>query len=317
MLISLICSAGFAGTTVPNITDHKFDTTSTDDWGKSGWVTDFTNSSYYDTFNNTNRTGFNPYQNLTNVSTEYGRTNGENFDAEEIGIFIKDNMLYFGLQTDFNLKRGYETSNYTRYYAGDFIFNFDNNRTNPDKTFFGDNRDRDSFAFRFAVKDDNTVNLTLIADKTNTGLNGSLPTVYPNLNYNKIWKISDSSTEQQKQSRQDFIGAGHYTYNSAPDSTTANGLHTIEAAVNLNSLEDNLKNLFNTWAQDYTSVTMYWQPECGNDFLAARSDFSYSPGGNVPEPATLLLFGMGLIGAGALGRKKASKRIEADRKSVV
>jgi hypothetical protein len=118
-------------------------------------------------------------------------------------------------------------------------------------------------------------------------------------NYSTDWGISASTLSQE------FQDAGKYV-----KSDSINGKYTIEAAIDLNDLQGELLNIFTSFAS--TSVTMYWQPSCGNDFLAVRSDFDFTPndvppGSAVPEPATLLLFGMGLLGAGAYGRKRQKK----------
>jgi len=120
-------------------------------------------------------------------------------------------------------------------------------------------------------------------------------------NYGKSWEVTGADYQQ-------LFKSGVYSNNSKYNySTSCNGLHTIEAAIDLNQISGNLSNLFSTWDDTYSSVTMYWQPECGNDFLAARSAFKYTTS-QTPEPGTYILLGMGLIGFGILGRKQLKKK---------
>ena len=275
-LFFLITSLAFAA---PNINDGYMSYTSTDDWGGVGdGVTVFND-------------GFKSYTPLTNVSVEEGDYSGDNYDLEELGLYINDNMLYIGIQTNYNLE-----SNMPGTYAGDFIFNFDES---SDK-FYLDNKDSDDFAFDFSVDADGSVDFTLLAGNL---VGGTDTTDFDN--YGKDWEITSSTYSQT------FTNAGKYTYGNYDDSDPyPSGSNTIEAAINLNDLSDDLNSLFQGYAAENNSVTMFWQPSCGNDFLAARSDFSYTssttPGGDspVPEPQTFLLFGIGLIGLGAWGRKK-------------
>jgi len=45
-------------------------------------------------------------------------------------------------------------------------------------------------------------------------------------------------------------------------------------------------------------VGIHWTMECGNDYLNLDADVN-----PIPEPATMLMLGTGLIGLGALRRK--------------
>ncbi len=272
-LLSLLLVSSFAFA-APNINDGFMSYTNTGDWGGLN-VTTF-------------GSGFDPTKPLTNVSVEEGRTNGEDYDVEELGLYINDSTLYLGIQTNFDLKDGIGSVK-----SGDFIFNFDEGSN----AFGPDNRDADNFAFNFTVHSSGSVDFTLLGGN----LTGGTPTSYTS-NYGKDWEIVSA------QHSQDFLGAGTFTEgNNGGEDGYSNGLYTLEAAIDLSLISDELAIIFAGYASTYDSVTMFWQPSCGNDFLAARSEFDFTPNNQTPEPATLLLFGMGLLGAGAYGRKRQKK----------
>jgi hypothetical protein len=281
--VLLICSFAFAAPTI----DGTMQYTSANDWGGSDMTQ--TRIDEYESYD-TNRydTRFNSSMELGNVVVEQGTYSGAGYDLEELGVYIDDNILYIGIQTDYDLSI---TSGAVL--PGDFIFSFDEggNKTFADNAadFAANGDDAIDFAFSFTV-DGNSVDFTLLAgDITGTGVGSDFN------NYNTDWGVSDATLSQE------FEDAGVFTHNTYD----SNGLYTIEAAIDLSQLQGELLDVFTSFAS--TSVTMYWQPSCGNDFLAASTDFAFTPNedpSHTPEPATLLLFGMGLLGVGAYGRKR-------------
>jgi hypothetical protein len=113
---------------------------------------------------------------------------------------------------------------------------------------------------------------------------------------------------------------GLYTVRDAYGYTLATGEHT--RANNPNGIgEDYLFDrnaaIFGvqtglTISYDFRSVAidvsdgffMAYSPWCANDVMGA----GYTPSDAIPEPATMLLFGVGLAGLASFGRKKAKKR---------
>ncbi len=284
--VFIFSSGAFAA---PNVSDGYMSySNSSLDWGTLGSdkITNFTN-------------GFNKSTNLTNVSVEEQYAAGNNdYDVEELGLYISTDTLYIGLQTEFNLNKT-TGSNATGVLAGDFIFNFDQSSNGSFDATFADNVDSDDFAFDFTIDGDGNVDLRLLAG---SGMTGSTTSDYDN--FGKDWEKTGTVLHTFEDVGKLSLGYDENYWNHE----TYNGRYTLEAAISFTELSNILSTMAGITISDYDSVTMYWQPSCGNDFLAARSDIpstsSNDPESPVPEPETLLLFGFGLIGASIFGRKR-------------
>lgn len=100
-------------------------------------------------------------------------------------------------------------------------------------------------------------------------------------------------------------------YNRSGGSLSNPDRNFFEGAVELQLLTAQLDNID---TENGYKVKIYWVEGCEND--SGYHEFNVpgtgTPGDVVPEPGTFLLFGMGLIGLGALGRKK-----EKEKKSII
>nr|WP_319491272.1 PEP-CTERM sorting domain-containing protein [uncultured Desulfobacter sp.] len=239
---------------------------------------------------------------LANVVVEEGAVAAGDpnvYDVEELGVYIEDKYLYIGLQTQYNISTPAGTSGVVN--AGDFIFTFGDS----DDTTFSDYNDGNyAFAFDFTIDSNGVVDITYLSgDMTGTGVGSSVN------NYGTDWGIASASIDTSVTGTEIEFTYGYSDHDAdSKDNCYSDGKYTLELAINLDSLSDELSTLLSN-PGDHDSLSMYWQPSCGNDFLAAKTDFDYTPpsGGAspTPEPATMLLFGMGLLCASAWRRRRS------------
>ena len=246
--------------------------------------------------------------------------NSTEFRINKIGLFINDTDLYFGLDTGFELN--YKEDDYT---PGDIYLSFSQG-----------GETKGEFGIRFDIDDIQGVNNINGIDPQNIG-----PPDYYDSDF-KIYKDADWVTVNEKGPGgdtpfrvADTTGLEYYNNNrifrggtlpmESGDSwatSTETGeviefldnaggyqrfggssidpnSNTLEGSIQLSTLIDALGNLNTEMGYD---VKILWTMSCGNDALEYVAKV---PGTNpIPEPGTMLLFGFGLLGISAFGRKK-------------
>ena len=232
---------------------------------------------------------------------------GDSFNAKYLGLFIDDQYLYFGLKTGFNLKDGVKDCYGRHYDAGDIAIDFSQDLdTGPD--------------FEFGIDLDDNIDLS---DETRgpTSLwevnKWSSPWLYKkstpfqidkNNNVNDgVWLAN--ATKKKDWKAMSSTGKNNVDY-FARFSGHGKKSDVFEGKIKLSLLQKRLTSInLNLNGDSSYYATIHWTMSCGNDYL--NKTIQYSPYQNsnspVPEPATILLFGMGLFGAGVLGRKKMVK----------
>ena len=113
------------------------------------------------------------------------------------------------------------------------------------------------------------------------------------------WKDSDYFSTanpfemfEMKEGTEAFAFAGAFGSGEYANNIDGGTSYVLEGSFSLSLLD----------AYTGNDIGIHWTMECGNDYLNQTS----AP---VPEPATMLLFGCGLIGLATVGRKKFQKAI--------
>lgn len=203
---------------------------------------------------------------------------GQAYDAERLGLYFDNSHVAFGLQTGFDLAAG---RNYCslHFNPGDIAINVDGD------AFY-------EYAIDFSMSGA-TANFTLV-DMTSAGA---------------VWKApyyaqhAAAAPFAATYTAANVVGtfAGAYG-NFAPGQRIADSNINANTGLLYSNVIEGSFDLALLSLYAVGPLTMHWTMECGNDIINHTSE--QAP---VPEPATMFLFGTGLVAFAGLGRKAIMK----------
>ncbi len=190
---------------------------------------------------------------------------GQAYDTEFLGLYFDSDTVYFGLQTGFDLRYG-RTYHGKKIVPGDLSLDVNGNGTYD-------------YAIDFSIAYNDVITYSLI----------------------------DMTEKDSKWG--DVIYSSHYAEGNPLEAISGNVLSTFAGAFSADNNDryghthsDVIEGFFDIGLLSaYTGESMkfHWTMGCGNDVIEAKASFL-----PIPEPATMLLLGSGLLSLAAISRKR-------------
>jgi hypothetical protein len=209
------------------------------------------------------------------VNPGYG---GQAFDAEYLFYKQSGSILTIGLQSGFNLSTGHQVVNGKTYYAGDLALSFDGSAPYEYGIDFG------LLTKDYGTNNVNNTGQNLVDTGSGTGIDSAGLYAVTTWNTNILFGASspfaiDAGTKIASL-LSDSMGSGISGGNLSYYRIVSFDLANLGLGSNLD---------------------LHWTMSCGNDAINGSGRVT-----TVPEPGTLSLLGFGLLGLGALRRRRST-----------